>query len=103
MERCTFRAPYPAGEVSSIYGAIAAKVVQEVAKLGAGPRGALQVDDEGAAGVSGALRCQLAGTHLLSHSYTCHTAPFAQLFFLFLSLSLATIVYHGTGGHHVCV
>lgn len=50
----------PAGEVSSIYGSIAAKVVQEVAKLGAGPKGALEVDEEGVAGVPGALRCQLA-------------------------------------------
>jgi hypothetical protein len=33
----------PAGEVSKIYGAIGAKVVQEVAKLGAGPKGGLAV------------------------------------------------------------
>jgi len=50
----------PTGEVSSIYGAIGAKVVQEVAKLSAGPRGSLAVDATGEAGVPGALRCQLA-------------------------------------------
>jgi len=50
----------PAGAVSSVYGEIAAKVVQEVAKLGAGPKGSLEVDEAGVAGIPGALRCQLA-------------------------------------------
>lgn len=49
----------PAGEVSSLYGAIAAKVVQEVAKLQLGPRGGLQIDDAGVAGVPGALKVML--------------------------------------------
>lgn len=50
----------PAGAVSSVYGEIAAKVVQEVAKLGAGPKGSLEIDEAGVAGIPGALRCQLA-------------------------------------------
>ena len=50
----------PAGDVAQIYGVAAAKVVQEVAKLQAGPKGSLALDEEGVAGVDGALRVQLA-------------------------------------------
>ena len=46
----------PAGAVADVYGAVAAKVVQEVAKLKAGPKGSLAIDEEGVAGVAGALR-----------------------------------------------
>jgi Mrp family chromosome partitioning ATPase len=49
----------PAGMVSALYGAVAAKVVQEVAKLRAGPKGGLQLDDANVTGVPGALRVQL--------------------------------------------
>ena len=34
----------PAGETSALYGSIAAKVVQEVAKLSGGPKGGLELD-----------------------------------------------------------
>jgi hypothetical protein len=44
---------------SSLYGSIAAKVVQEVAKLSKGPGGSVAVDQLGVAGVPGALRVQL--------------------------------------------
>lgn len=50
----------PAGAVADVYGAVAAKVVQEVAKLKAGPKGSLAIDEENVAGVAGALRVQLA-------------------------------------------
>ena len=49
----------PAGEVSSLYGSIAAKVVQEVAKLQLGPKGGLSLDDAGVTGTPGALKVQL--------------------------------------------
>ena len=50
----------PAGEVSARYGAIAAKVVQEVAKLGKARVNAVEADAEGRAGVAGAVRVSLA-------------------------------------------
>ena len=50
----------PAGEVSARYGAIAAKVVQEVAKLGKARVNAVEADAEGRAGVAGAVRVPLA-------------------------------------------
>jgi hypothetical protein len=50
----------PAGETSALYGSIAAKVVQEVAKLSGGPKGGLELDVADATGVASALRVQLA-------------------------------------------
>ena len=50
----------PAGETSALYGSIAAKVVQEVAKLQAGPKGGLELDVTNVTGVPSALRVQLA-------------------------------------------
>jgi hypothetical protein len=50
----------PAGETSALYGSIAAKVVQEVAKLQAGPKGGLELDVKNVTGVPSALRVQLA-------------------------------------------
>ena len=50
----------PAGDTSALYGSVAARVVQEVAKLQAGPKGGLELDVANVTGVPSALRVQLA-------------------------------------------